>query len=29
MQHHNYWESLLHQTFPEKELVVRNLCFPG
>lgn len=29
MQHQNYWESLLHQNFPEKELVVRNLCFPG
>ena len=29
MQHHNYWESLLHQRFPRHELVVRNLCFPG
>lgn len=29
MQHQNYWESLLHQRFPEKELVVRNLCFPA
>ncbi|QDV57831.1 PVC-type heme-binding CxxCH protein [Rosistilla oblonga] len=29
MQHHNYWESLLHQSFPEHELTVRNLCFPG
>ncbi|MEZ6087784.1 MAG: GDSL-type esterase/lipase family protein [Pirellulaceae bacterium] len=29
MQHHNYWETLLHQSFPDKELVVRNLCFPG
>src|SRR6056297_1705900 len=29
MQHHNYWETLLHQRFPELELVVRNLCFPG
>ncbi|MCA9264045.1 MAG: HEAT repeat domain-containing protein [Planctomycetales bacterium] len=29
MQHHNYWETLLHQRFPEHELVVRNLCFPG
>jgi putative membrane-bound dehydrogenase-like protein len=29
MQHHDYWETLLHQRFPEKELVVRNLCFPG
>jgi len=29
MQHHNYWETLLHQRFPQHELVVRNLCFPG
>lgn len=29
MQHQNRWESLLHQRFPELELVVRNLCFPG
>ena len=29
MQHHNYWESLLHQRFPELKLTVRNLCFPG
>ncbi|MEZ6061194.1 MAG: GDSL-type esterase/lipase family protein [Planctomycetaceae bacterium] len=29
MQHHNFWEALLHQTFPDSELVVRNLCFPG
>ena len=29
MQHHNYWETLLHQQFPNQELVVRNLCFPG
>ncbi|WP_417750029.1 PVC-type heme-binding CxxCH protein [Rosistilla oblonga] len=29
MQHHNYWESLLHQSFPQHELTVRNLCFPG
>ncbi len=29
MQHQNFWESLLHQRFAEKELVVRNLCFPG
>ena len=29
MQHHSFWETLLHQRFPEKELVVRNLCFPG
>lgn len=29
MQHHNYWETLLHQSFAEHELSVRNLCFPG
>ncbi|MBC8355253.1 MAG: HEAT repeat domain-containing protein [Planctomycetes bacterium] len=29
MQHHNYWESLLHQRFSKHELVVRNLCFPA
>ena len=29
MQHHNYWETLLHQRFPEHQLVVRNLCFPA
>ncbi|MEQ9408233.1 MAG: GDSL-type esterase/lipase family protein [Fuerstiella sp.] len=29
MQHHNYWETLLHHTHPELELTVRNLCFPG
>ena len=29
MQHHNYWESLLHQSFPQLDLAVRNLCFPG
>ena len=29
MQHHNYWESLLHQRFAKLDLVVRNLCFPG
>jgi hypothetical protein len=29
MQHHNYWEELLHQRFPDHELVVRNLCFPA
>ncbi|MCA9146673.1 MAG: SGNH/GDSL hydrolase family protein, partial [Planctomycetales bacterium] len=29
MQHHNFWEMLLHQQFGDKELVVRNLCFPG
>ncbi len=29
MQHHNYWETLLHQRFFDHELAVRNLCFPG
>ena len=29
MQHHNWWETLLHQKFPKHELTVRNLCFPG
>jgi len=29
MQHHNYWETMLHQKFPKDKLVVRNLCFPG
>lgn len=29
LQHANYWESLLHQRFPEHQLVVRNLCFPA
>lgn len=29
MQHHNFFESLLHQRFADKELAVRNLCFPG
>ena len=29
LQHHNYWETLLHQRYPKLELVVRNLCFPG
>lgn len=29
MQHHNHWESLLHASFPELQLTVRNLCFPG
>ena len=29
MQHHNYWEALLHQSYPDLELTVRNLCFPG
>lgn len=29
MQHHNHWESLLYQTYPQLDLVVRNLGFPG
>ncbi len=29
LQHHNHWESLLHQRFPKLNLTVRNLCFPG
>ena len=29
MQHHNHWEALLHQSFPDLELTIRNLCFPG
>ena len=29
LQHHNFWETLLHHQYPEKELTVRNLCFPG
>jgi putative membrane-bound dehydrogenase-like protein len=29
LQHHNEWESRLHQRFPELRLTVRNLCFPG
>lgn len=29
MQHHNYWETLLYKQFPNQQLVVRNLCFPG
>jgi len=29
MQHHNYWESLLQQRYPEMEISVRNLGFPG
>ena len=29
MQHHNDWESLLYQRFPDLDLVVRNLGFPG
>ena len=29
LQHQNYWETMLHQMHPDKELAVRNLCFPG
>ncbi|QGJ68891.1 Outer membrane protein H.8 [Planctomycetales bacterium 10988] len=29
MQHQNWWETLLYQQFPDQELRVRNLCFPG
>ncbi|MCO8120268.1 GDSL-type esterase/lipase family protein [Stieleria sp. TO1_6] len=29
MQVQNEWETLLQTRFPELELVVRNLCFPG
>ncbi len=29
LQHHNYWEALLYQQFPELDLTVRNLCFPA
>ena len=29
MQHQNHFETLLHQSYPELELTVRNLCFPG
>ena len=29
MQHQNFWEALLYQRFPDKQLAVRNLCFPG
>ena len=29
LQHQNEWETLLHQRFPELQLTVRNLCFPG
>ena len=29
MQHHNHCETLLYQTFPDLNLTVRNLCFPG
>ncbi|QDV23475.1 PVC-type heme-binding CxxCH protein [Aureliella helgolandensis] len=29
LQHHNAWETLLHHQFHDKQLTVRNLCFPG
>ena len=29
MQHQNWWETALHSSFPDLELTVRNLCFPG
>lgn len=29
MQHHNFFELLLHNQYPEMNLTVRNLCFPG
>lgn len=29
MQHRNHWETMLHQLHADKELTVRNLCFPG
>ncbi|MCP4095342.1 MAG: azurin [Planctomycetaceae bacterium] len=29
MQHRNHWETSLHQIHADKELTVRNLCFPG
>ncbi|HBE66614.1 MAG TPA: azurin [Planctomycetaceae bacterium] len=29
LQHHNFFETLLHATQPDKKLAVRNLCFPG
>ncbi|MEQ1828701.1 MAG: PVC-type heme-binding CxxCH protein [Pirellula sp.] len=29
LQHHNYWERSLIERFPNLELSVRNLCFPG
>ncbi len=29
LQHHNHFETLLHQAFSDKQLSVRNLCFPG
>ena len=29
MQYDGYFETLLHLRYPEKELTVRNMCFPG
>ena len=29
MQFHNWFETGLHEAFPNKKLTVRNLCFPG
>lgn len=29
LQHQNWFETLLHQNLADKQLVVRNLCFPG
>ena len=29
LQHHNFWETHLHQRLADKQLAVRNLCFPG
>ena len=29
LQHNNTWEALLHERFPDLDLVVRNLAFPG
>ncbi|MFO1448935.1 MAG: PVC-type heme-binding CxxCH protein [Opitutaceae bacterium] len=29
MQHHNHWETLLHQRFPRHQLTVRNLAWPA
>ncbi len=29
LQHFNHWEALLHQRFPQHQLVVRNLAWPA
>jgi len=29
MQHHNHWETLLYQRFPQHRLIVRNLSWPA